>query len=155
MAPERLRELGRLPVANAVRHLADGQPAPAQHLGGSLHPHRREVLPEGRVADLAEGALELAAGGRHPSRDVVERELGGELARHDRGGVLVEAGPEAYCCWSLEEAAACMVQRGFRHLIVTESGEIAGVLSMRDVVRVWTDDGSICDVPASADFASA
>src|SRR5438067_10567775 len=101
MAPERLRELGRLPVAHAVRHLADGQPAPAQHLGGSLHPHRREVLPEGRVADLAEGALELATGGRHPSRDVVERELGGELARHDRGGVLVEAGPEAYCCWSL------------------------------------------------------
>jgi len=63
---------------------------------------------------------------------------------------LVFATPD----WSLEEAAACMVQRGFRHLIVTESGEIAGVLSMRDVVRVWTDDGSICEVPASAGFAA-
>jgi hypothetical protein len=28
-----------------------------------------------------------------------------------------------------------------------ESGEIRGILSVRDVVRCWTDDGAICDVP--------
>ena len=38
--------------------------------------------------------------------------------------------------------------RQFRHLVVTEGGDIAGVLSVRDVVRCWTDDGAICDVPA-------
>jgi CBS domain-containing protein len=52
--------------------------------------------------------------------------------------------------WSLEEAAAAMVQGAFRHLIVTEDGEIAGVLSVRDIVRCWTEDGASCEVPSSA-----
>jgi len=59
---------------------------------------------------------------------------------------LVFAAPD----WSLEEAAVAMVRGGFRHLVVTEGGDIAGVLSVRDVVRCWTDDGAICDVPDSA-----
>jgi CBS domain-containing protein len=52
--------------------------------------------------------------------------------------------------WSLEEAAAAMVRGGFRHLIVVERGETMGILSVRDVVRCWTDEGAICPVPASA-----
>jgi CBS domain-containing protein len=62
---------------------------------------------------------------------------------------LVFAAPD----WSLEEAAVAMVRGGFRHLVVTEGGDIAGVLSVRDVVRCWTDDGAICDVPESAGLA--
>lgn len=62
---------------------------------------------------------------------------------------VVYAAPD----WSLEEAAAAMVQGGFRHLIVLEGSEIAGVLSVRDIVRCWTDDGAICPVPASAGAA--
>lgn len=50
--------------------------------------------------------------------------------------------------WSLEEAAAAMVRGGFRHLIVLERGETVGILSVRDVVRCWTEDGAICPVPA-------
>ncbi len=56
--------------------------------------------------------------------------------------------------WSLEEAAVAMVRGGFRHLIVTDGGEIVGMLSVRDVVRCWTDDGAICDVPATVDFGA-
>jgi len=52
--------------------------------------------------------------------------------------------------WSLEEAASAMVRGGFRHLIVLERGETLGILSVRDIVRCWTDDGAICAVPASA-----
>lgn len=52
--------------------------------------------------------------------------------------------------WSLEEAASAMVRGGFRHLIVLEGGETIGVLSVRDVVRCWTEDGAVCPVPASA-----
>src|SRR5438309_615844 len=52
--------------------------------------------------------------------------------------------------WSLEEAAGAMVRGGFRHLIVIERGETVGILSVRDVVRCWTEDGAICPVPASA-----
>jgi CBS domain-containing protein len=50
--------------------------------------------------------------------------------------------------WSLEEAAVAMVRGGFRHLIVLDGGETIGILSVRDVVRCWTEDGAICPVPA-------
>jgi len=49
--------------------------------------------------------------------------------------------------WSLEQAAAEMVRGRFRHLIVTDGAEVVGVLSVRDVVRCWTDDGASCEVP--------
>ena len=58
---------------------------------------------------------------------------------------LVFAAPD----WSLEQAAAAMVRGGFRHLIVIDGGEAAGILSVRDVVRCWTDDGASCEVPRS------
>jgi CBS domain-containing protein len=56
---------------------------------------------------------------------------------------VVYAAPD----WPLEQAAAEMVRGSFRHLIVTEGPEVVGVLSVRDVVRCWTDDGASCDVP--------
>src|SRR5215208_3424572 len=64
---------------------------------------------------------------------------------------LVLAAPE----WSLEQAAAAMVRGGFRHLVVIDSGQTAGILSVRDIVRCWTDDGATCDVPQSPDLARA
>ncbi|MGH3645852.1 MAG: CBS domain-containing protein [Micromonosporaceae bacterium] len=50
---------------------------------------------------------------------------------------LVFAGPD----WTLEEAAAAMVRGGFRHLIVIENDEVAGIISVRDIVRVWSQQG--------------
>ena len=44
--------------------------------------------------------------------------------------------------WSIQEAADAMVRGGFRHLIVLDAGEVVGVLSVRDVVRVWTKAAS-------------
>ncbi len=55
------------------------------------------------------------------------------VADHMSGSVIVAA-PD----WSLERAAAEMSRRGIRHLVVFEDGELVGVLSMRDIVRVWT-----------------
>jgi CBS domain-containing protein len=49
--------------------------------------------------------------------------------------------------WSLEQAAAAMVLGGFRHLVVVDGGELVGILSMRDIVRVWTGDGASCELP--------
>jgi CBS domain-containing protein len=51
---------------------------------------------------------------------------------------LIAASPE----WSLERAAMEMAQRHIRHLVVIERGELIGVLSMRDIVRVWTSEGA-------------
>ena len=59
---------------------------------------------------------------------------------------VVYATPE----WSLEQAAGQMVRGGFRHLIVCEGPDVVGILSVRDVVRCWTDDGATCDVPEGA-----
>ena len=44
--------------------------------------------------------------------------------------------------WSLERAASEMSRRGIRHLVVYEGPELVGVLSMRDIVRVWTSEGA-------------
>ena len=59
------------------------------------------------------------------------------VGEHMSDGVIV-ASPD----WSLERAAAEMSRRGIRHLVVYDGPELVGVLSMRDIVRVWTSDGA-------------
>jgi CBS domain-containing protein len=49
--------------------------------------------------------------------------------------------------WTMEAAAAAMVRGGFRHLVVAEGQDVVGLLSMRDIVRVW----SATRIPAQAD----
>ena len=51
---------------------------------------------------------------------------------------VISAAPD----WSLERAADEMVKRGIRHLVVVDHGELVGVLSMRDIVRCWTQEGA-------------
>jgi CBS domain-containing protein len=80
--------------------------------------------------------LQSIGEGQDPDTELVSNHLTSEL---------VFAGPD----WSLEQGAAAMVRGGFRHLIVIEDGEARGVLSVRDIVRCWTDDGASCDVPQS------
>jgi signal-transduction protein with cAMP-binding, CBS, and nucleotidyltransferase domain len=61
-----------------------------------------------------------------------------ELVADHMSDSVIAASPD----WSLERAAAEMSRRGVRHLIVFEDAELVGVLSMRDIVRVWTSDGA-------------
>lgn len=44
--------------------------------------------------------------------------------------------------WSLERAASEMAHRGIRHLVIVDGPELVGILSMRDIMRVWTSDGA-------------
>jgi CBS domain-containing protein len=53
-------------------------------------------------------------------------------------GSVITAAPD----WSLERAAADMAARGIRHLVICENSNLVGVLSMRDIMRVWTTDGA-------------
>jgi CBS domain-containing protein len=55
---------------------------------------------------------------------------------------VISAAPD----WSLERAAGEMVRAGIRHLVVVDSGELIGVLSMRDIVRCWTSAGATSTV---------
>ncbi len=59
------------------------------------------------------------------------------VAEHMSGSVI-SAAPD----WSLERAAAEMSNLNIRHLVVYDGGELVGILSMRDIVRVWTSDGA-------------
>jgi len=52
--------------------------------------------------------------------------------------------------WTLEEAATAMVRGGFRHLVVVEGHDVAGLLSMRDIVRCWTPAADPPDPSASS-----
>lgn len=45
--------------------------------------------------------------------------------------------------WSLTDAAAAMVRGGFRHLVVLEDGEVLGIISVRDILRVWAQERSL------------
>jgi CBS domain-containing protein len=81
--------------------------------------------------------LRSVAAGEEPDAERVADHLTGNLTF---------ASPE----WSLEQAAAAMVRGGFRHLVVVDGGALVGILSMRDIVRVWTGDGASCEVPAEA-----
>jgi signal-transduction protein with cAMP-binding, CBS, and nucleotidyltransferase domain len=58
---------------------------------------------------------------------------------------VIAASPE----WSLERAAAEMSRRSIRHLVVYDDSDLVGVLSMRDIVRVWTSDGATSGMPPS------
>ena len=82
-------------------------------------------------------------------RDILHSVAAGEDPDHERvadhlTAKLTFASPD----WSLERAADAMTRGGFRHLIVVESGELVGILSMRDIVRCWTKDGATSEIPA-------
>lgn len=79
---------------------------------------------------LTERDILLSLGaGEDPDTEVVSAHMSDSV---------ISASPD----WSLERAAAEMSNRGIRHLVVYDGPELVGVLSMRDIVRVWTSDGA-------------
>jgi CBS domain-containing protein len=86
---------------------------------------------------------ESPAPGIVTERDILVSVGGGqdldvELVADHMSASVIAAAPD----WSLERAAAEMSHRGIRHLVVLEDAEVVGVLSMRDIVRVWTSAGA-------------
>jgi CBS domain-containing protein len=80
--------------------------------------------------------LDSIAAGQDPDTETVED-------HRTQEAVIASPG------WTLEQAAGAMVRGGFRHLVVVEGQEVAGLLSMRDIVRCWSGE------PAGATPASA
>lgn len=78
------------------------------------------------------------AAGEDPDRERVEDHLSSELTFAEPG-------------WSLERAADAMVRGRFRHLVVVDGGELIGVLSMRDIVRCWVEDGATSELPSDVE----
>ncbi|MFC9805409.1 CBS domain-containing protein [Streptomyces griseoaurantiacus] len=50
--------------------------------------------------------------------------------------------------WTLEEAARAMTHGGFRHLIVMDRAEPAGIVSVRDILRCWAPAPQPVPVPS-------
>lgn len=71
-----------------------------------------------------------------------------ELVADHRTADVVFASPT----WTLEQAATAMVNGNFRHLIVVDGTEVAGLLSMRDIVRCWSGADVSAGVAAGATF---
>ena len=122
----------------------------------------KQVLTIGPVHTLREAARMMAARkvgaavvvnpdhagvGILTERDILNSVAAGEnpdteLAAQHCTQDLVFAAPD----WTLEDAAAAMVRGGFRHLVVVQGHDVVGLLSMRDIVRVW----SAARVPSQA-----
>ena len=80
--------------------------------------------------------LDAVASDQDPDREIAADHLTPDA---------VVATPE----WSLTDAAAAMLAGGFRHLVVCDGrGEVVGVLSVRDLLRVWS--GQAGPAPAAA-----
>ena len=62
----------------------------------------------------------------------------GERVAGHMSDSVITASPE----WSLERAASEMASRGIHHLVIVEGPEVVGMLSMRDIMRVWTQEGA-------------
>ena len=78
--------------------------------------------------------LQSVGRGEDPNTELVQDHLSADLTF---------AAPD----WSLERAAEAMVKGGFRHLVVVDGSEMVGVLSMRDIVRCWVQDGATSQLP--------
>jgi len=92
---------------------------------------------------------ELPGFGILTERDVLDcvgagQDPGTELVAAHRTDHIVLASPD----WTLEQAAAAMMAGNFRHLVVIDGADVAGLLSMRDIVRCWA--GATAAVPAQA-----
>jgi CBS domain-containing protein len=66
-----------------------------------------------------------------------------EMVADHRTSDVVFAAPE----WTLEQAASAMAAGNFRHLIVVEDRDVAGLLSMRDIVRCWAGSRASAAAP--------
>ncbi len=81
-------------------------------------------------AIISEGDLLTSVGnGQDPDAETVGDHMSGRV---------ISAAPD----WSLEKAAAEMARRSIRHLLVVDGGEPVGMLSMRDIMGVWSTEGA-------------
>ncbi len=155
-------------VANGGRYLAPVQFGAVHARGASNMKVRdgmtRVVVSVGPAHTLREAARRMSA--RHvgaavvvdhsqpvigilTERDVLDSVAAGqepdaELVADHLTSDVVFASPH----WTLDQAAAAMTKGNFRHLIVLEDNEVAGLLSMRDIVRCWSRAGSTVPVTA-------
>ena len=136
-------------------HVRDGMSSMVLTVGpGHTLRHVAKMMSERRVGAAVVLDPEAAGPAIITERDILEaigagQDPDAESVSDHLTRDLVFASEE----WSLEQAAAEMVQRGFRHLVVVDGAEIVGILSMRDIVRCWTSDGAVSELDGAPSAA--
>jgi CBS domain-containing protein len=123
----------RVLTVNPGLSLRDAAAAMAQRLVGAAVVIDPEQPGPGIVTER--DILQSIGAGEDPDSELVSDHLSADLTF---------AAPD----WSLERAAEAMVRGGFRHLVVVDGGNMVGILSMRDIVRVWVSDGATSELPS-------
>jgi CBS domain-containing protein len=94
------------------------------------------------------GIVEIEGGGVITERDVLRAIADGTDLDTGRVGDWMTPDPVAVeRATPLDDACELMIDRGVRHLLVRESGELVGVLNMRDVVGVLSGAAEFGSVP--------
>jgi signal-transduction protein with cAMP-binding, CBS, and nucleotidyltransferase domain len=110
--------------------------------GESLHEAARRMA-EREVGSAVVAELTRPWPGILTERDILHAIAAGKdpklerVAAHETAKVVF-AVPD----WPLDRAAETMIEGGFRHLVVVEGRRPVGILSMRDIVRCWVENGA-------------
>jgi CBS domain-containing protein len=111
--------------------------------GHSMREAARRMT-DGRVGAAVVIDPELPAPGIVTERDVLHCVAdGSDLDAELVGAHLTANVVYAAADWPLERAAEQMTAGGFRHVLVTDGGEMVGILSMRDIVASWVRSGAV------------
>jgi len=106
--------------AHTIRQVA--QAMRARHVGAAIV---LDPEADGPGILTERDVLECVAAGQDPDTEVAANHLTPDA---------VVGTPD----WDLDTAASAMVAGGFRHLVICDDDDVVGVLSVRDIVRVWS-----------------
>jgi CBS domain-containing protein len=143
-----------VPVAYQAMHDATGE-EPAVKVQDAMTENVLTLTPGRTLREAAEfmckhnvGAAVIVDPEQPGPGIITERDIVRALGRgHDPDSDEVKdhlTGAAVYADgdWDLEEAADTMAARGFRHLVVLRDGDVAGIISMRDLIHVWRPAGA-------------
>jgi CBS domain-containing protein len=122
-------------------HVKDGMSSVVLSLGSGHRLREAARL----MAERKVGAAAVLDPDRPGPGIITERDIllsvaaGQDLDQEVVGDHLTDQAIVAAPDWSLDQAAEAMVAGAFRHLLVIDGGDLVGVLSMRDIVRCWTE----------------
>jgi CBS domain-containing protein len=103
--------------------------------------HVAQVLADKRVGSAVVHDSDGHGVGIITERDILRSVARGEDVDVETAGdhqtdEVVFAAPT----WTLFEAAEAMKRGGFRHLVVVDKEQVMGIISVRDIVKVWAED---------------
>lgn len=110
----------------------------------TVTPEERLAAAARKMAERGVGAVVVLEAGRLTGilteRDVLKAVAAGETDEATVGDRMTRHPETVESTDSTDHAAALMIHGGFRHLPVVDHGEVKGILSIRDLMRVALED---------------